>query len=36
MREHMEGAICTVLQFTPEEIARIEKKKAEDGYWGLF
>lgn len=36
VREHMEGAIGTVLQFTPEDITRIEKKKAEGDYWGLF
>lgn len=36
VREHMEGAIGTVLQFTPEEIAKIEQKKNETNYWGLF
>ena len=36
VREHMEGAIGTVLQFTPEEIAKIEQKKNETSYWGLF
>ena len=36
VREHMEGAIGTVLQFTPDDISRIEKKKAESDYWGLF
>lgn len=28
VREHMEGAIGTVLQFTPNEMKRIESKKA--------
>lgn len=36
VREHMEGAIGTVLQFTPDDIAKIEKKKIEGDYWGLF
>jgi hypothetical protein len=36
VREHMEGAIGTVLQFTPDDIAKIEKKKTESDYWGLF
>jgi hypothetical protein len=36
VRDHMEGAIGTVLQFTPEDISRIEKKKSESDYWGLF
>lgn len=36
VREHMEGAIGTVLQFTPDDIAKIEQKKNETGYWGLF
>jgi GRIP domain len=36
VREHMEGAIGTVLQFTPEDISRIESKKAASDYWGLF
>jgi hypothetical protein len=36
VREHMEGAIGTVLQFTPEDISRIETKKAESDYWGIF
>jgi hypothetical protein len=35
VREHMEVAIGTVLQFTPDEIAKIESKKAEGG-WGIF
>jgi hypothetical protein len=35
-REHMESAIGTVLQFSPDDIAKIEKKKLEDGYWGIF
>jgi hypothetical protein len=33
VREHMEGAIGTVLKFTPEDITRIEKKKAENDTW---
>ena len=32
-RDHMEGAIATVLQFTPDEVDRIEKKKAEAEAW---
>jgi hypothetical protein len=36
VRDHMEGAIGTVLQFTPDDIAKIEKKKTESDYWGLF
>jgi hypothetical protein len=36
VREHMESAIGTVLQFSPDDIAKIEKKKLEDGYWGIF
>ena len=36
VREHMEGAIGTILQFTPEDIEKIEQKKNESGYWGLF
>jgi hypothetical protein len=32
----MESAIGTVLQFSPDDIAKIEKKKLEDGYWGIF
>ena len=36
VREHMEGAIGTVLQFTPEDITKIEQKKAEGDYWGIF
>jgi hypothetical protein len=35
VREHMEVAIGTVLQFTPEDKAQIEAKKAE-GSWGIF
>lgn len=30
VREHMEGAIGTVLKFSPDDIARIEAKKQED------
>lgn len=33
VRDHTESAIATVLQFTPEEIQRIEKKKAEHDSW---
>ena len=36
VREHMEGAIGTVLQFTPEDIAKIESKKAESDYWAYL
>jgi hypothetical protein len=36
VREHMESAIGTVLQFTPEDISKIDAKKAESDYWGLF
>ena len=36
VREHMEAAIGTVLQFTPEDITKIEQKKAEGDYWGIF
>jgi hypothetical protein len=36
VREHMEGAIGTVLQFTSDDIMRIEKKKTEGDFWGLF
>lgn len=36
VREHMEAAIGTVLQFSPEDIEKIEQKKNENGYWGLF
>ena len=33
LREHMEGAIATVLKFSPDEVERIEKKKAENESW---
>jgi len=33
VRDHMEGAIGTVLQFTPEYINKIQKKKAEDSWF---
>lgn len=33
VREHMEGAIGTVLKFTPEDVSRIEKKKLENDSW---
>ena len=33
VREHMEGAIGTVLKFSPDDIAKIEKKKQENDAW---
>lgn len=33
VRDHMEGAIGTVLNFTPEDVARIEKHKEEEESW---
>lgn len=33
VREHMEGAIGTVLKFSEEDKAKIEKQKAESGNW---
>ena len=36
VREHMEGAIGTVLGFSPEDIKKIDQKKNESGNWGLF
>eukprot|EP00538_Stauroneis_constricta_P006595 CAMPEP_0119550258 /NCGR_PEP_ID=MMETSP1352-20130426/3796_1 /TAXON_ID=265584 /ORGANISM="Stauroneis constricta, Strain CCMP1120" /LENGTH=431 /DNA_ID=CAMNT_0007596043 /DNA_START=138 /DNA_END=1433 /DNA_ORIENTATION=+ len=36
VRNHMEIAIGTVLQFTPDDISRIDKKKKDDEYWNLF
>ena len=36
VREHMEGAIGTVLQFTPDDIAKIEAKKSEGDYWAYL
>jgi hypothetical protein len=36
VREHMEGAIGTVLMFTPEDIAKIEQKKSESDYWAYL
>mmetsp|Transcript_69327 Transcript_69327/g.191918 ORF Transcript_69327/g.191918 Transcript_69327/m.191918 type:complete len:172 (+) Transcript_69327:86-601(+) len=36
VREHMEGAIGTVLGFSQDDIEKIEQKKHESGYWGLF
>lgn len=36
VREHMEGAIGTVLLFTPEDIAKIEQKKSESDYWAYL
>lgn len=33
VRDHMEGAIGTVLQFTPEERKQIEEKKAANDSW---
>eukprot|EP00751_Fragilariopsis_kerguelensis_P007460 CAMPEP_0170787750 /NCGR_PEP_ID=MMETSP0733-20121128/18470_1 /TAXON_ID=186038 /ORGANISM="Fragilariopsis kerguelensis, Strain L26-C5" /LENGTH=544 /DNA_ID=CAMNT_0011134019 /DNA_START=147 /DNA_END=1781 /DNA_ORIENTATION=- len=35
-RDHMENAIGTVLKFTPDDIAAIEKKKTDEASWGLF
>ena len=32
VRDHMEGAIGTVLQFTPEDLDRIKKKKSESWF----
>jgi GRIP domain len=32
VRDHMEGAIGTVLQFTPEDLEKIQKKKAESWF----
>jgi hypothetical protein len=36
VREHMEGAIGTVLQFTPDDMEKIEQKKNAAGYFGIF
>lgn len=36
VREHMEGAIGTVLQFTPEDFEKIQQKKNESGYFNYF
>lgn len=36
MRENMETAIGTVLQFTPDDIAKIEAKKAAGDYWAYL
>lgn len=36
VRDHMETAIGTVLKFTPNDIAAIEKKKTDDGSWGAY
>lgn len=36
VREHMEGAIGTVLQFSPLDIEKIEAKKAENDYWAYL
>lgn len=33
VRDHMEGAIGTVLKFSPEDVIRIEAKKQEDESW---
>lgn len=33
VREHMEGAIATVLKFSPEETAKISKKKESDAWF---
>ena len=32
VRDHMESAIGVVLQFTPDDIVKIEKKKAESWF----
>jgi GRIP domain len=36
IKEHMETAIGTVLQFTPDDLSRIKQKKEYDASWGLF
>jgi len=36
VREHMEGAIATVLNFTPEDMEKIEHKKNANGYFSIF
>ncbi len=33
VREHMEGAIGTILKFTPDDVAKIEQKRAENDRW---
>lgn len=33
VKDHMESAIGTVLQFTPDELSKIEKKRAENESW---
>jgi hypothetical protein len=33
VREHMEGAMGAILQFTPEELEHIEKKKSDQEAW---
>lgn len=33
VKEHMEGAIGTVLGFTPDDVARIDQKKTENDAW---
>lgn len=36
VRDHMEAAIGTVLKFTPDDTAAIEKKKMDDESWGAY
>jgi hypothetical protein len=36
VRDHMEIAIGTVLQFTPDDLAKVKAKKDADESWGLF
>ena len=36
VKSHMEGAIGTVLQFSTEDVARIEKKRAENESWLFY
>lgn len=36
VRDHMEMAIGTVLQFTQDDVSRIKQKKDYDASWGLF
>lgn len=33
VKEHMEGAMSSILQFTPQELEHIEKKKADQEAW---
>ena len=36
VRDHMETAIGTVLKFTPDDIAAIQKKKTDESSWGNY